>query len=71
MKELAERVQAQYKAEKQKRKEVELKLSNLDEELQDLKSEKESLERVRVFKMRSHVPYISTGVILHISVCVC
>lgn len=50
MKELAERVQAQYRAEKQKRKEVELKLSNLDEELQDLKSEKESLERVSVFK---------------------
>ncbi|XP_053091967.1 FK506-binding protein 15 isoform X2 [Pangasianodon hypophthalmus] len=45
MKELAERVQVQYRAEKQKRKEVELKLSNLDEELQDLKSEKESLER--------------------------
>ncbi|MCI4381296.1 hypothetical protein PGIGA_G00249850 [Pangasianodon gigas] len=45
MKELAERAQAQYRAEKQKRKEVELKLSNLDEELQDLKSEKESLER--------------------------
>lgn len=46
MKELAEHSQAQYRAEKQKRKEVELKLSNLDEELQDLKSEKESLERV-------------------------
>ncbi|KAF5890104.1 FK506-binding protein 15-like isoform X1 [Clarias magur] len=45
MKESAERVQAQYRAEKQKRKELELKLSNLDEELQDVKSEKESLER--------------------------
>ncbi|KAM9476296.1 FK506-binding protein 15 isoform 2-T2 [Clarias gariepinus] len=45
MKETAERAQAQYRAEKQKRKELELKLSNLDEELQDVKSEKESVER--------------------------
>ncbi|KAK3566032.1 hypothetical protein QTP86_024566 [Hemibagrus guttatus] len=52
MKDLAERAQTQYKAEKQKRKEVELKLSNLDEELQDMKSEKESLERTLLDRKR-------------------
>ncbi|GAA6068289.1 FK506-binding protein 15 isoform X1, partial [Tachysurus ichikawai] len=52
MKESAEQAQVQYRAEKQKRKEVELKLSNLDEELQDLKSEKESLERTLLDRKR-------------------
>ncbi|XP_076846311.1 FK506-binding protein 15 isoform X2 [Brachyhypopomus gauderio] len=41
----AEQVQAQHRTEKQKRKEAELKLDSLDDELQDLKSEKENLER--------------------------
>ncbi|XP_051510137.1 FK506-binding protein 15 isoform X3 [Myxocyprinus asiaticus] len=44
-KETAERVQSQYKMEKQKRKELEFKLNNVDEELQDMKTEKDSLER--------------------------
>ncbi|XP_058640115.1 FK506-binding protein 15 isoform X2 [Onychostoma macrolepis] len=45
LKETADRVQSQYKMEKQKRKELEHKLNNMEEELQDLKTEKESLER--------------------------
>uniref|UniRef100_A0A8C1ZJN0 peptidylprolyl isomerase n=1 Tax=Cyprinus carpio TaxID=7962 RepID=A0A8C1ZJN0_CYPCA len=46
LKETADRVQSQYKMEKQKRKELEHKLNNMEEELQDLKTEKDSLERV-------------------------
>ncbi|XP_073674797.1 FK506-binding protein 15 isoform X2 [Garra rufa] len=45
LKETAERVQSQYKTEKQKRKELEIKLNNMEEELQDMKTEKDSLER--------------------------
>lgn len=45
LKETAERAQSQYKTEKQKRKELELKLNNQEEELQDMKTEKDSLER--------------------------
>ncbi|XP_051950127.1 FK506-binding protein 15 isoform X2 [Xyrauchen texanus] len=45
LKETDERVQSQYKMEKQKRKELEFKLNNMDEELQDMKTEKDSLER--------------------------
>ncbi|XP_026125499.1 FK506-binding protein 15 isoform X2 [Carassius auratus] len=45
LKETADRVQGQYKLEKQKRKELEHKLNNLEEELQDLKTEKDNLER--------------------------
>ncbi|KAI2661361.1 FK506-binding protein 15 [Labeo rohita] len=45
LKETADRVQNQYKMEKQKRKEVEIKLNNMEEELQDMKTEKDSLER--------------------------
>ncbi|XP_036434192.1 LOW QUALITY PROTEIN: FK506-binding protein 15 [Colossoma macropomum] len=52
LKEAAEQTQNQSRAEKQKRKEAELKLSNLDEELQDLKSEKESLERTLLDRKR-------------------
>ncbi|XP_062855425.1 FK506-binding protein 15 isoform X3 [Trichomycterus rosablanca] len=52
LKEAAEQTQVQYRTEKQKRKEVELKLSNLDEELQDLRSEKESVERTLVDRKR-------------------
>uniref|UniRef100_A0A672REN3 peptidylprolyl isomerase n=1 Tax=Sinocyclocheilus grahami TaxID=75366 RepID=A0A672REN3_SINGR len=46
LKETADRVQSQYKMEKQKRKELEHKLNNMEEELQDMKTEKDSLERV-------------------------
>nr|XP_046241602.1 FK506-binding protein 15 isoform X3 [Scatophagus argus] len=45
LKEAAERVQAQYRSEKQRRKEMELRVSNMEEEVQDLKTDKESLER--------------------------
>ncbi|XP_046904362.1 FK506-binding protein 15 isoform X2 [Hypomesus transpacificus] len=45
LKEAAERAQAQYRTEKQKRREMELKMNNIDEEVQDLKTDKESLER--------------------------
>lgn len=46
LRETADRVQGQYKMEKQKRKELELKLNNSEEELQDMKTEKDGLERV-------------------------
>lgn len=46
LKEEAERYQAQYRTEKQKRKELELRVNNMEEELQDLKTDKETLERV-------------------------
>ncbi|XP_056102471.1 FK506-binding protein 15 [Rhinichthys klamathensis goyatoka] len=45
LRETADRVQGQYKMEKQKRKELELKLNNTEEELQDMRTEKDSLER--------------------------
>ncbi|XP_041756682.1 FK506-binding protein 15 isoform X2 [Coregonus clupeaformis] len=45
LKETSERGQAQYRTEKQKRKEMELRVHNMEEELQDLKTDKESLER--------------------------
>ncbi|XP_029493358.1 FK506-binding protein 15-like isoform X3 [Oncorhynchus nerka] len=45
IKETSERGQAQYRTEKQKRKEMELRVNNMEEELQDLKIDKESLER--------------------------
>ncbi|KAJ0068007.1 hypothetical protein NL108_014952, partial [Boleophthalmus pectinirostris] len=45
LKEEAERYQAQYRSEKQKRKELELRLNNIEEEMQDLKTDKDSLER--------------------------
>lgn len=51
MKEAAERVQAQYRSEKQRRKEMELRVSNVEEELQDLKTDKESLERVNMLHL--------------------
>lgn len=49
LKEEAERVQTQYRSEKQRRKETELKVNTMEEELQDLKTDKESLERVSGF----------------------
>ncbi|XP_059193194.1 FK506-binding protein 15 isoform X2 [Centropristis striata] len=45
LKEAAERAQAQYRSEKQRRKEIELRVNNMEEELQDQKTDKESLER--------------------------
>lgn len=47
LKEAAESTKAQHRSEKQRRKQVELRLNSLEEELQDLKTEKEGLERVR------------------------
>ncbi|XP_063051269.1 FK506-binding protein 15 isoform X2 [Engraulis encrasicolus] len=52
VKESGERAQTQYKAEKQKRKEVELKLSSIEEEVQDLTTEKDSLERTLADRKR-------------------
>uniref|UniRef100_A0A672Z589 peptidylprolyl isomerase n=1 Tax=Sphaeramia orbicularis TaxID=375764 RepID=A0A672Z589_9TELE len=46
LKEGAERTQTQYRSEKQRRKEMELKVNNMEEEMQDLRTDKESLERV-------------------------
>ncbi|KAK5621136.1 hypothetical protein CRENBAI_013474 [Crenichthys baileyi] len=45
LKEAAERAQTRYRSEKQTRKEMELRLTAMEEELQDLKSDKENLER--------------------------
>lgn len=45
--EVVEATQAQHHSEKQRRKQMQLSLSSLEEELQDLKAEKESLDRVR------------------------
>ncbi|XP_078106433.1 FK506-binding protein 15 isoform X3 [Sander vitreus] len=45
LKQAAEMAQAQYRSEKQRRKEMELRVNNMEEELQDLKTDKESLER--------------------------
>ncbi|XP_034027200.1 FK506-binding protein 15 isoform X2 [Thalassophryne amazonica] len=44
--ETAERTQAQYHSEKQRRKEMELKVINIEEEVQDLKTDKDHLERM-------------------------
>ncbi|XP_061585685.1 FK506-binding protein 15 isoform X1 [Cololabis saira] len=45
LKDAAERAQNQYRSEKQRRKEMELRVNTSEEELQDLKTDKESLER--------------------------
>ncbi|XP_026198713.1 FK506-binding protein 15 isoform X2 [Anabas testudineus] len=45
LKEAAESTQAQYRIEKQRRKDLELRINNMEEELQDLKTDKEGLER--------------------------
>lgn len=52
LKESAERGQAQYRTEKLKRKEMELKMSNMEEEVQDLRTDKESLERTLTDRKR-------------------
>uniref|UniRef100_A0A8C7TJW8 peptidylprolyl isomerase n=1 Tax=Oncorhynchus mykiss TaxID=8022 RepID=A0A8C7TJW8_ONCMY len=46
LKETAERGQAQYRTEKQKRKGMALRVNNMEEELQDLKADKDSMERM-------------------------
>lgn len=51
LKEAAEASQAQQRSDKQRRKQAELRLSSLEEELQDLKAEKDSLDRVRGFHL--------------------
>lgn len=51
VKEAAERAQAQYRSEKQRRKEMELRVNNVEEELQDLNTDKESLERVSMLHL--------------------
>lgn len=48
VKEAAERAQAKYSSEKQRRKQMELRVNNMEEELLDLKTDKESLERVNM-----------------------
>ncbi|XP_049906267.1 FK506-binding protein 15 isoform X4 [Epinephelus moara] len=50
LKEEAERAQAQYHSEKQRRKELELRVNNMEEGLQDLQTDKESLERFMALK---------------------
>nr|XP_019957896.1 PREDICTED: FK506-binding protein 15 [Paralichthys olivaceus] len=45
LKETAESAQAQYRSERQRRKETELRVNNMEEELQDLRTDKEGLER--------------------------
>lgn len=47
LKEAADTARTQHRSEKQRRKQLELRLSSLEEELQDLKTEKEGLGRVR------------------------
>lgn len=46
LKEAAETSAAQCRSEKQRRKQLELRLSSLEEEVQDLRTEKESLDQV-------------------------
>ncbi|XP_069022255.1 FK506-binding protein 15 isoform X2 [Embiotoca jacksoni] len=45
LKEAAERAQTQHRSEKQRRKEMELRVNAVEEELQDLKADKDGLER--------------------------
>ncbi|KAJ7994014.1 hypothetical protein DPEC_G00261560 [Dallia pectoralis] len=52
LKETAERGQVQYRTEKQKRKEIELRVNNVEEELQDLRTDKEGLERTLLDRKR-------------------
>ncbi|XP_068617088.1 FK506-binding protein 15 [Brachionichthys hirsutus] len=48
VKEAAERAQSQYRLEKQRRKDMELRVNNMEEELQDMKTDRERLERTLV-----------------------
>lgn len=47
LQETSERAQSKFKGEKQSRRQLELKVTSLEEELSDLRSEKESLEKVK------------------------
>lgn len=51
VKEAAEKSQAQYRSEKQRCKEMDQRVSNMEEELQDLKTDKESLTRVSMLNL--------------------
>lgn len=46
LQETSEQAQSRFKSEKQSRKQLELKVTALEEELADLRAEKESLEKV-------------------------
>lgn len=56
LKEAAEATQARYRSEKQRRQQMELRVNSLEEELQDLKLEKGSLERVRKQRLSLTLP---------------
>ena len=51
LKESVASLQTQYRAEKQRRKEVEQALGEVKEELQDARSDKENLDKVGVFNI--------------------
>lgn len=46
LREASEQTQTKFKSEKQSRRQLELKVTSLEEELTDLRAEKESLEKV-------------------------
>lgn len=46
LQETSEQAQSKFKSEKQSRRQLELKMTSLEEELTDLRAEKESLEKV-------------------------
>lgn len=46
LREASEQTQSKFKSEKQSRRQLELKVTSLEEELTDLRAEKESLEKV-------------------------
>lgn len=46
LQETSEQAQSKFKSEKQSRRQLELKVTSLEEELADLRAEKESLEKV-------------------------
>uniref|UniRef100_W5M3N6 FK506-binding protein 15-like domain-containing protein n=1 Tax=Lepisosteus oculatus TaxID=7918 RepID=W5M3N6_LEPOC len=50
--ETSARAQGQYRAEKQRRKELEVRAANQEEELQDLRAEKEGLDRALADRKR-------------------
>lgn len=54
----SEQAQTKFKSEKQSRKQLELKVTSLEEELADLRAEKESLEKVNCTEFLCW-PYIS------------
>lgn len=56
LQETSEQAQSKFKSEKQNRRQLELKVTALEEELTDLRTEKESLEKVRFI---AEVPLLS------------